>query len=788
MALFSNELPQEPPKGSNVDKPLQAQITESIALNIATVSASSCVLSLTDVNGSIVRSFNLATTNIFFNSVIFTIKDNFNGTEGKIDIFQLSGINGGAFATFMDLFNFISPYIVSCTPVGGGSGNILSINGDVTAAQTLTKGTTGTDFDIVDNGLGDHKFNLPTASSVNRGALSPTDWATFNNKQNALGFTPENVINKQNSLAIDGSGVKYPTIDAINAAGFITSLAGVELQANKNASGGYVGLDAFKIQIKNTLGTFISLIGNANTAIRNYTLQDRDGILADDTDLATKQATLTDVNFGTFANSLTAKTTPLDVDLINIVDTADSNKQKKVTFTNIKAFLKTYFDTLYQSILVSGTNIKTVNGNNLLGAGNVAVGDALVANPLNQFASTTSAQLAATISDETGTGVAVFNNAPSLINPDVTTQAPGNNTTKAASTAFVQAAIALLSAITQVANYAALPAVATVTGRYFWVSATTISNPAGLYYSNGVTYEFQDILGKTIAGFVAGAGTVTASDTILSAFNKIVGNLALKGDAFVSQPLNQFVATTSAQLASIISDETGSGALVFASAPTLSNPIVGTQTPLDNSTKGASTAYVDLAVTAANVTPYAETPSGTINGVNMVFTLAHAPANWNNVILLIDGVVQYYGIDFTGAGTTITMTYAPASGGFGIFAMYNSLSLIGTYATLTGVETLTNKTFNGIKLNYIAVTSVYNIVLTDYTIDCTSGTFAVNLPNATTCFKSPFSIINSGSGVITLTGFGAQVIGNVSPTNTVVMTAGMVLSVQSDGANWKIYN
>lgn len=32
----------------------------------------------------------------------------------------------------------------------------------------------------------------------------------------ALGYTPENVANKQNSLNIDGSGVKYPTIDAVN--------------------------------------------------------------------------------------------------------------------------------------------------------------------------------------------------------------------------------------------------------------------------------------------------------------------------------------------------------------------------------------------------------------------------------------------------------------------------------------------------------------------------------------------------------------------------------------------
>lgn len=40
---------------------------------------------------------------------------------------------------------------------------------------------------------------------------------------------------------------------------------------------------------------------------------------------------------------------------------------------------------------------------------------------------------------------------------------------------------------------------------------------------------------------------------------------------------------------------TGSGSVVLATAPTLSNPVVGTQSPADNSTKAASTAYVDTA-------------------------------------------------------------------------------------------------------------------------------------------------------------------------------------------------
>lgn len=48
------------------------------------------------------------------------------------------------------------------------------------------------------------------------------------------------------------------------------------------------------------------------------------------------------------------------------------------------------------------------------------------------------------------------------------------------------------------------------------------------------------------------------------------------GDALTTNPLSQFAATTSAQLAGVISDETGSGALVFATSATLVTPALGT--------------------------------------------------------------------------------------------------------------------------------------------------------------------------------------------------------------------
>jgi len=52
------------------------------------------------------------------------------------------------------------------------------------------------------------------------------------------------------------------------------------------------------------------------------------------------------------------------------------------------------------------------------------------------------------------------------------------------------------------------------------------------------------------------------------------------GDALVANPLSQFAATTSLQLKGVISDETGSGSVVFATSPTLVTPALGTPSAL----------------------------------------------------------------------------------------------------------------------------------------------------------------------------------------------------------------
>lgn len=70
-----------------------------------------------------------------------------------------------------------------------------------------------------------------------------------------------------------------------------------------------------------------------------------------------------------------------------------------------------------------------------------------------------------------------------------------------------------------------------------------------------------------------GAGVSVSDD---SGNDATVVTISAGGDALTSNPLSQFASTTSAQLAGIITNETGSGSLVFATSPTLVTPNLGT--------------------------------------------------------------------------------------------------------------------------------------------------------------------------------------------------------------------
>ena len=106
----------------------------------------------------------------------------------------------------------------------------------------------------------------------------------------------------------------------------------------------------------------------------------------------------------------------------------------------------------------------------------------------------------------------------------------------------------------------------------------------------------------TTTGTVALANTAVTPGTYGGALNKTIGitvdaqgRITNAGGGDIAIPLTQVTAFSSATLRGQMTDETGTGLAVFATGPTLANPVVGTQAPLNSTTLAASTAYVDAA-------------------------------------------------------------------------------------------------------------------------------------------------------------------------------------------------
>ena len=80
-----------------------------------------------------------------------------------------------------------------CQVITTFSTGLTALNGLTTQVQSFATGTSGTDF-AISSATSTHTFNLPTASAANRGALSSTDWNTFNGKFTLPALTSGSVL------------------------------------------------------------------------------------------------------------------------------------------------------------------------------------------------------------------------------------------------------------------------------------------------------------------------------------------------------------------------------------------------------------------------------------------------------------------------------------------------------------------------------------------------------------------------------------------------------------------
>ena len=238
-------------------------------------------------------------------------------------------------------------------------------------------------------------------------------------------------------------------------------------------------------------------------------------------------------------------------------------------------------------------------------------------------------------------------------------------------------------------------------GMYTFVSEGTASNATGYVLTtlDPITLDTTNLTFTQFSGagqIDAGAGLTKTGNTldVVGTSGRIVANantVDIGSDvALVANPLSQFGATTSAQLKGVLSDETGSGAAVFATSPTLVTPALGTPasgivTNLTgtasiniNGTVGASSATTIAATTisATNVTASGFVGTGATDAIKLpVGTTAQQPTPATGMLRFNSTETTFEGYDGSDWGEI-------GGGGDGALGFSTNVSTVAANYTL----------------------------------------------------------------------------------------------------------
>ena len=206
---------------------------------------------------------------------------------------------------------------------------------------------------------------------------------------------------------------------------------------------------------------------------------------------------------------------------------------------------------------------------------------------LNVLAATSSSELAGIISDETGTGALVFANTPTLVTPNIGV---------ATGTSLVLSGDLTVNGTTTTINSTEI----TIDDKNMTLGSVASPTDAG---ADGGGITLKGATDKTInwvdatdswtfsehIDLAAGKVLKVAGTEVLSA-TQYTGNAATATNGITTaSKISALAATSSSELAGVISDETGTGALVFANTPTLVTPAIGAATGTSLSLTGSLT-------------------------------------------------------------------------------------------------------------------------------------------------------------------------------------------------------
>jgi hypothetical protein len=460
-------------------------------------------------------------------------------------------------------------------------------------------------------------FSMPAATGINNGYLTFTDHGIFSGKQNALTLLTSG---SSGSSTLVGSTLTIPTYT-------LAGLGGISLSALSATSPmTYNGAGLFAMPPATTLANGYLTSANWNTFFNK-----EPGIIGG----TTLQYWRGDKTFQTLNTTAVVEATNLyytDARARLAIGLTVTGTSGAATYSSLTGTLNVPTYSLSGLGGVPTTRTLTINGTSF----DLSANRSWTVGTVTSVAALTLGTTGADVSSTVATGTTT---------PVITLNIP---------TASGSARGALSSTDWTSFNAKQNPITLTTSGT--GGAATFIANTLNIPQYAGTTYTFNAPLVNAAGSVSIGIATGTTNG-YLSSTDWLIFNG--KGNAVTTNPLSQFAATTSAQLAGVITDETGTGSLVFSNTPTFTTPILGnaTATTLTARILPRVVTIVSTATPAINTDLYdAVSITALATGISSI-SITGSPNNFDKLLFRIkdDGTTRTiaWGTSFVAMGTPL---------------------------------------------------------------------------------------------------------------------------------------